>query len=251
MMRAVKFDKPGGADNLYIGQVPVPELRQKEVLIEVYSSAINRADTLQRQGRYPPPKGESDILGLEATGKISQKGPGCSDKWKIGDRVMALLAGGGNAEYVACHEDILMSVPSTMKFTEAAAIPEVWLTSYQLLHTIGQVKKGDTVLIHAGGSGIGTTATQLAVLAGATPIVTAGSAGVNLILDCIGESFYEQNINSIANEGRWVLYGLLGGGNVNGDIFSKMLRKRITVTGTTLRARSIELSPELHYELDL
>lgn len=276
-MRAVQFEV-GGPEKMKIAEVLIPALRQKEVLIKVYASAINRADTLQRKGFYPPPKGESDILGLEAVGIIEKLGENCSKKWSIGDRVMALLPGGGNAEFVACREECLMTVPRAMSFTKAAAIPEVWLTAYQLLHTVGKVKSGDYVLIHAGGSGVGTAATQLAVLAGAYPIVTAGSqekidsakslgavagfnykdgdfskdvkqftknVGANLILDCIGESFYDQNIESIADDGTWVVYGLMGGGNINGDLFSKLLRKRITMTGTTLRVRPIQYKESL------
>ncbi|CAC5395768.1 TP53I3 [Mytilus coruscus] len=296
-MRAVQF-QTGGLEKMKIGEVPIPVLRKKEILIKVYASAINRADTLQRKGAYPPPAGESDILGLEAVGTVDKLGPDCSQKWNIGDRVMALLAGGGNAEFVACREECLMPIPKKMSFTIAAAIPEVWLTAYQLLHTVGGVKAGDTVLIHAGGSGVGTAATQLSVLAKAKPLVTAGSiekidmakslgavagfnykegdfslgvkqytkdvgvnlildcigesfynqtsnVGVNLILDCIGESFYNQNIESIANDGTWVVYGLLGGGKINADLLSKLLRKRITITGTTLRVRPIEYKESL------
>ncbi|XP_076077200.1 quinone oxidoreductase PIG3-like isoform X2 [Mytilus galloprovincialis] len=276
-MRAVQF-QTGGPEKMKIGEVPIPDLRKKEILIKVYASAINRADTLQRKGAYPPPAGESDILGLEAVGTVDKLGPDCSQKWKIGDRVMALLAGGGNAEFVACREECLIPIPKKMSFTTAAAIPEVWLTAYQLLHTVGGVKSGDSVLIHAGGSGVGTAATQLSILANAKPIITAGStekinmakslgavagfnykegdfsvgvkqhtkdAGVNLILDCIGESFYNQNIESIANDGTWVVYGLLGGGKINADLLSKLLRKRITITGTTLRVRPIEYKESL------
>ncbi|KAK6168892.1 hypothetical protein SNE40_020054 [Patella caerulea] len=276
MMKAAQF-KAGGPDGLYIGEVPVPTPLEKEVLIKVVASAINRADTLQRKGLYPPPPGSSDILGLEAVGIVHQLGTGCT-RWNVGDPVMALLPGGGNAEYVTAHEDLLMKIPDSINFTAAAAIPEVWLTAFQLLHTIGKVTKGERVLIHGGGSGVGTALTQLVKLAGGIPIVTAGSLqklekakslgavagfnyktekfsdgvlaatsgkGVDIILDCVGGSFYEQNIEVIAMEGRWVIYGLMGGGSINGDILSKLLRKRITITGTTLRTRSIEYKREL------
>lgn len=272
MMKYVHY-KAGGAENLEIQTIDLPTLRHGEVLMKVFATAINRADILQRKGFYPPPQGESEILGLEASGTVEKLGPGCSQKWKQGDRIMALLAGGGYAEYVAVPEALLLPVPDGMTFTTAAGIPEVWLTAYQLMHFAGELKKGDTVLIHAGGSGVGTAAVQLSTLAGAKPIITAGSEakintakqlgalagfnykegdfsekvleytdgkGVDLILDCIGESFYEQNMQSIRTEGRWVLYGLLGGGNVNSDIFRKILNKRVRITGTTLRARSVE-----------
>lgn len=271
-MKYVHYEK-GGPVNLSIQTTKSPSLREREVLVKVFATAINRADTLQRKGLYPPPPGESTILGLEATGTIEKIGTDCTGSWKVGDRVMALLAGGGYAEYVAVPEDLLLPVPAEMKFTTAAGIPEVWLTAYQLMHLAGELKKGDTVLIHAGGSGVGTAAVQLCVLAGCKPIVTAGSEsklemaknlgavagfnykegdwsdkvlqytqgrGVDLILDCIGASYYEQNMKSIGMEGRWVLYGLLGGGTLNGDIFSQLLRKRVRITGTTLRARDLQ-----------
>ncbi|XP_061176281.1 quinone oxidoreductase PIG3-like [Saccostrea echinata] len=273
MMRAVTFE-PGGPEKLGIASVPIPQLREKEVLLKVYATAINRADTLQRKGLYPAPPGESDILGLEAVGVIEKLGPGCVKSWKTGDRVMALLPGGGNAEYVASREELLMPVPDNMKFTQAAAIPEVWLTAFQLLFTVGKLKKNDTVLIHAGGSGVGTAAVQLCRQYGARALVVAGTQekidfakslgaeegfnykeaefepkvlehtqgkGVDLILDCVGGSFFNQNINSIATEGTWVVYGLMGGSTVStGDHLAKILRKRITIIGSTLRARSVE-----------
>ncbi|XP_021356397.1 quinone oxidoreductase PIG3-like isoform X2 [Mizuhopecten yessoensis] len=278
MMNAVQFGSDGAASSMRIGKVPIPELRDHEVLIRVYATAINRADILQRKGRYAPPPGESEILGLEAVGTVETIGPNCVSRWSVGDRVMTLLAGGGNAEYVSGHEDLLMPIPAGLTFTKAAAIPEVWLTAFQLLHTVGKIQAEESVLIHAGGSGVGTAAVQLASLVGATPIVTAGSEtkiskakelgaaegfnykegdfgpsvlqatkgkGVDLILDCVGESFYDQNMQSIKTDGRWVLYGLLGGGNVNGDMLAKMLRKRISITGTTLRARSIQYKGDL------
>ncbi|XP_078322706.1 quinone oxidoreductase PIG3-like isoform X2 [Crassostrea virginica] len=278
MMKAVTFE-PGGPENLRIGSVAIPQLREKEVLLKVYATAINRADMLQRKGLYPPPTGESDILGLEAVGIVDRLGPGCVKSWKPGDKVMALLPGGGNAEYVASREELLMPLPSNMKFIEAAAIPEVWLTAFQLLFIVGKVKKGDTVLIHAGGSGVGTAAVQLCRQFGARALVVAGSQekidfakslgaeegfnykeaefepkvlaqtegkGVDLILDCVGGSFFDQNINSIATEGTWVIYGLMGGYTVNsGDHLAKILRKRITIVGSTLRARSIQYKESL------
>lgn len=271
-MKYVHYEK-GGPEKMSIKTTSVPSLREREVLVKVFATAINRADTLQRKGFYPPPPGESEILGLEAAGTIMTVGSDCTSSWKPGDRVMALLAGGGYAEYVAVPEDMLMRIPTQMNFTTAAGIPEVWLTAYQLMHIAGELEKGDTVLIHAGGSGVGTAAVQLCVLAGCKPIVTAGSEsklqmardlgavagfnykegdwsdkvleftqgkGVDLILDCIGASYYEQNMKSVCVDGRWVLYGLLGGGNISGDIMSQLLRKRVRITGTTLRARKLQ-----------
>ncbi|KAG2468713.1 QORX oxidoreductase, partial [Polypterus senegalus] len=171
-MLAVHFDSPGEAENLYIKEVARPEPSKGEVLIKVHASALNRADLLQRRGFYLPPPGASEILGLEAAGVLVSEGA----DWSVGDRVMALLSGGGNAEYATVPEDQLMAIPNQMTFIQAAAIPEAWLTAYQLLHFVAEVKKGETVLIHAGGSGVGTAAIQLCRLAGAVPVVTAGSA---------------------------------------------------------------------------
>ncbi|KAK7108611.1 quinone oxidoreductase PIG3-like [Littorina saxatilis] len=278
MMRAVQFREPGGPENLYIGEVERPVPGKGEVLIKVKATAINRADTLQRKGLYPVPAGVTDILGLEAAGEISEIGPGCNQRWKVGDRVMALLAGGGNAEYVSSPEGQVMPIPSTLDFPQAAAIPEVWVTAFQLLHAIGKVMAGETVLIHGGASGVGTAAIQLCVQAGARPLVTAGSAvklettrnlgavgnfnykeddvvaevmratngkGVNIVLDCVGGSMYETNINVLGMDGRWVVYGLMGGGNVNGDLLRKVLAKRLSITGTTLRSRSLQYKEQL------
>ncbi|ELT87242.1 hypothetical protein CAPTEDRAFT_163551 [Capitella teleta] len=276
MMQAAQYEI-GGPEKLSVGQVAIPSLREREVLIRVHATAINRAETLQRQGKYPPVPGESEILGLEAAGVVEKLGPGAS-KWKIGDRVMALLPGGGNAEFVAAFEDHLIPVPITLPFTQAAAIPEVWLTAYQLLHFVGKLKVGEKVLIHAGASGVGTAAVQLVKQAQAQPYVTAGSKekiqfaeelgaikgfnykegdfaakvlkatngdGVDLILDCVGASHWEQNIESLKAEGRWVLYGSLGGVNVEGPILGKILRKRISLIGSTLKARSTQYKTEL------
>ncbi|CAH3187506.1 unnamed protein product, partial [Porites lobata] len=269
---------PGGVENLYIGTVTKPKVEKTKVLIRAHYTAINRADTLQRRGLYPPPPGESDILGLEVAGVIEEIGEECAGKWTRGDHVMALLGGGGYAEYVAVDEALVMPVPDSFKLSDAAAIPEVWLTAYQLLHFLGKVKSGEVVLIHAGGSGVGTALVQLSKLAGARPFVTAGSEekikmaeslgaeggfnyktgnfsswvenvtngqGANVILDCVGSSFWEQNIKSLAVDGRWILYGLLGGSYVSGDLLRDILRKRASLIGTTLRSRSLSYKREL------
>ncbi|XP_076466810.1 quinone oxidoreductase PIG3-like [Babylonia areolata] len=278
MMKAAQIKEPGGPENLYLGQVPMPVPQPGEVLIKVKATAINRADTLQRKGLYPPPPGASPILGLEAAGVVVRLGPECSDRWSVGDRVMALLTGGGNAEYVACPEGQLMPVPSNLNFQQAAAIPEVWLTAFQLLHTIAKVQAGESVLIHGGASGVGTAATQLCLQAGAHPLVTAGTAaklqaarglgataafnykeddvaagvlkategkGVNIVLDCVGGSMYDTNVNALAMDGRWIVYGLMGGGNINADLLRKVLSKRLTITGTTMRTRSLAYKRDL------
>ncbi|TSO25148.1 Quinone oxidoreductase PIG3 [Bagarius yarrelli] len=189
-----------------------------------------------------------------------------------------LLSGGGYAQYVAVPEELLMPVPSHLTLYEAAAIPEAWLTAYQLLHLIARVKKGETVLIHAGASGVGTAAVQLARLSSAVPLVTAGSSdklkiaeklgaaagfnykegdfsenilqftegeGVDIILDCIGGSYWEKNLHSLAIDGRWVLYGVMGGQAVNGDLLGKLLFKRGYILSSLLRSRSLQYKAEL------
>ncbi|VTJ74486.1 Hypothetical predicted protein [Marmota monax] len=269
-MLAVYFDNPGGPENLYIKEVPKPIPGEGEVLLKVAVSALNRADLFQRQGQYHPPPGASSILGLEASGYVSELGPGCQGHWKIGDPAMALLPGGGQAQYVTVPEELLMSIPEGLTLHQAAAIPEVWLTSFQLLHLLGNVQAGETVLIHAGASAVGTAAIQLTRMAGAIPLVTAGSqkklqmaeklgaaagfnykeqdfceatlkftkgAGVNLILDCIGGSYWEKNVNCLALDGRWILYGLLGGEDVSGPLFSKLFYKRGSLITSRLRNR--------------
>uniref|UniRef100_A0A2K5UPG1 Tumor protein p53 inducible protein 3 n=1 Tax=Macaca fascicularis TaxID=9541 RepID=A0A2K5UPG1_MACFA len=269
-MLAVHFDKPGGPENLYVKEVAKPSPGEGEVLLKVAASALNRADLIQREGQYDPPPGASNILGLEASGHVAELGPGCHGHWKIGDAAMALLPGGGQAQYVTVPESLLMPIPEGLTLLQAAAIPEAWLTAFQLLHLVGNVQAGDYVLIHAGLSGVGTAAIQLTRMAGAIPLVTAGSqqklqmaeklgaaagfnykeedfseatlkftkgAGVNLILDCIGGSYWEKNVNCLALDGRWVLYGLLGGADINGPLLSKLLHKRGSLITSLLRSR--------------
>lgn len=278
-MKVVQQSGPGGPESLVVDPIYLrPEPKDKEILIEVAYSAVNRLDILQRKGSLPVPKNASPILGLEVTGTVYKLGPKCSGKWKEGDRVMALVNGGGYAEYATVNEDHVMAIPEDMSFKKAAAIPEVWLTAYQLLHMIAKVSRGDIVLIHAGGSGVGTAAVQLAAMAGAKPIVTAGSQekidkaiklgavaginykkeefdvkiyeltkgkGANIILDCIGSSYWAKNLEALAMDGKWVLYGLLGGPNVKGNILGGLLKKRATLSATTLRTRSDEYKADL------
>ena len=237
-------------------------------------TALNRADTLQRIGKYPIPPGESDIMGLECVGEVMTAGV----EYQKGSRVMSLLSAGGYAEYVAVDERLLMPIPAEMSDSEAACIPETWLTAYQLLHFVAGVKPGDKVLIHAGGSAVGIAAIQLTQAAGAEAYVTAGAdskiefakslgakagfnyktgewatqikeatggSGVNIILDPVGKSYTEQNAAAIALEGRWIVYGFMSGPSVDGPLLASILRKRIRIEGTTLRARSNEYKGEL------
>eukprot|EP00111_Clytia_hemisphaerica_P017693 TCONS_00052361-protein len=260
-MRAVRIKSFGDPSQLYIeDQEPIPQLASNhDVLLHVAATALNRADTLQRKGGYNPPKGASDILGLEASGVIEKIGSNVQG-FKEGDRVMALLAG--------------------MDYISAAAIPEVWLTAYQLLHKVSAIQPNERVLVHAAGSGVGTAAIQLIKgLPGTQVIATAGSAaklekakslgadvlvnykeekfservmdatnkqGVDIILDPVGGSNVDQNLASIAMDGRWVLYGLMGGPKASNDKFlALMLRKRVQLLSSTLRARSLDYKKDL------
>ncbi|KAK3538348.1 hypothetical protein QTP70_035217 [Hemibagrus guttatus] len=277
-MQAICCKEPGGPEKLYLGRVPKPKPKDGEVLIKISATALNRADLLQRKGLYSAPPGASEILGLEAAGVVTGFGPGLKGNFNLGDKVMALLSGGGYAQYVAVPEELLMPVPSHLTLYEAAAIPEAWLTAYQLLHFIARVKEGESVLIHAGASGVGTAAIQLARLFHAVPLVTAGSPdklkvaeklgaaagfnykdgdfsekilqftqgrGVDIILDCIGGSYWEKNVHSLAIDGRWVLYGVMGGKAVDGNLLGKLLFKRGHILSSLLRSRSLQYKAEL------
>ncbi|XP_012727790.2 quinone oxidoreductase PIG3 isoform X1 [Fundulus heteroclitus] len=278
MMQAVCVDVPGGPENLVLRSIPRPKPKDGEVLIKVHAAALNRADLLQRRGLYPPPAGESDIIGLEVAGTVDALGQRVKGNWKPDARVMALLCGGGYAEYVSVPEELLMPVPDNLTFSQAAAIPEAWLTAFQLLVFIAQVKEGEVVLVHAGASGVGTAAVQLARLFGAVPVVTAGSQeklrlaeklgaaagynykeesfaqgvhdftggkGANVILDCIGGCNWEKNVSSLAVDGRWVVYGTMGGRAVEGELLGKLLSKRGHLLCSLLRSRSLQYKADL------
>ncbi|MBS4210927.1 NAD(P)H-quinone oxidoreductase [Neobacillus rhizophilus] len=267
-MRAVLVNDKN--HDLYIGEVKDPIPNEGDLLIKVKATAINRADLLQRKGLYPPPPGESTIIGLEMSGVVEKVGPGVTG-WTEGDRVYALLPGGGYAEKVVIPADMGMRIPDEMTFEEAAAIPEAFLTSYLNMVVLGNLKAGDHVLIHAGASGVGTAAIQIAREIGAVSIVTAGSAekldrcvslganytvnykeedfsekvreitngkGVQLIMDFIGASYWEANVKSIGIDGRWILIGTLGGQALNSAHLGPFLQKRIQFIGSTLRSRS-------------
>ena len=277
-MQAVQQRGPGGPEVLYLDQTDLPELRPGEMMIRVEASAVNRADTLQRRGLYPPPPGTSHVLGLECAGRVVKVAEGSEGDWREGEEVMALLAGGGYAQYVAVAPGHLMRIPRGLDMVRAAAIPEVWLTAYQLLHLTAHLRPGERVLVHAGGSGVGTAAVQLVKLAGGRSFVTAGSnnkvatalslgaeaganyrtqdwreevakwtegRGVDIILDCIGSSYFSANLESLAMDGRWVVYGLMGGAELSGPVMAGLLRKRANILFTTLRARSDQYKTRL------
>jgi tumor protein p53-inducible protein 3 len=269
-MKAVLIDET--THELYLGQADEPVMSDSDLLVSVKATALNRADLLQRRGLYPPPKGASPILGLEMAGVVEQVGSQVTG-WRPGDRVCALLPGGGYAERVCIPAGMAIRIPDSFTFEEAAAIPEVFLTAYLNLFVLGGLKPKQTVLIHAGASGVGTAAIQLVREAGATSIVTAGSEekrnaclqlgasraidykagpfapmvkeategkGVDIILDFIGAPYWEQNLESLAVDGRLVIIGSMGGSKVTELDLSSLLRRRLQVIGTALRSKSPE-----------
>jgi putative PIG3 family NAD(P)H quinone oxidoreductase len=252
--------------NLAIGDVPRPSLGPDDLRIAVRATAVNRADLLQAAGHYPPPPGASEILGLECAGVVSEIGANVTG-WNVGDRVMALLPGGGYAEEVAVHAGSAMRVPDALSDTEAAAIPEVFLTAFLNLFMLARVREGETALIHGGGSGVGTAATTLLKLAGVRVLVTAGSAdkcarclehgadvainyrqedfvekarGANVILDHIGARYLPRDLEALAVDGRVVIIGSMGGQRSAEIDVTQVLMKRAQIIGSTLRARSVE-----------
>ena len=267
-MKAIVFDRPGDESVLKLGDAPDPVPGPSDLLIRVSHAALNRADLMQRQGLYPPPPGASPILGLECAGTVAAVG-GAVAGWRAGDRAMALLPGGGYAELAAVDHGSAMHVPDALSDAEAAALPEVFLTAYLNLFMLGGVKRGDSVLIHGGGSGVGTASIQLLKLAGARSIVTAGSdekceqclrfgadvainyksgpfapkvraaandRGVEIVLDSIGGAYLAQNLDALANGGRLVMIGLMRGARAEIDL-GQVLRRHLHLLGSTLRSR--------------
>jgi putative PIG3 family NAD(P)H quinone oxidoreductase len=270
-MHAVVITEPGGPEVLQWTEVEDPVPGAGEVLVDIVASAVNRADLMQRQGLYPPPPGAPPYPGLECSGTIAATGPGVTE-WKPGDEVCALLAGGGYAEKVAVPAGQLLPAPQAVSLTEAAAFPETVCTVYSNVFLGARLRPGETLLVHGGASGIGTTAIQLAKNAGATVAVTAGSPeklgacrelgaditinyrdedfvqsimdatggrGADVILDIMGAAYLAKNVDALAADGRIANIGLQGGGKAELDL-SKLMRKRGTVMATTLRARPRE-----------
>jgi putative PIG3 family NAD(P)H quinone oxidoreductase len=267
-MRAVEISEPGGPDVLRVVEREVPRLNAGEVLVRVSAAGVNRPDIMQRLGKYPPPPGASDIPGLEIAGTIALVGT--SSSVQIGDHVCALVSGGGYAEYCAVPQQQCLPIPRGVSDVEAAAIPETFFTVWTNLFDRGSLRQGEVALIHGGTSGIGTTAIQLARARGASAIATAGSdekcaacvklgathainyhtedfvsavreitggAGVDVVLDIVGGDYLPRNIDCLRLNGRLVQIGLMGGPRASLNL-TPVLHKRLTIVGSTLRART-------------
>jgi NADPH2:quinone reductase len=269
-MRAIEIKQPGGPEVLVPTRRPLPKPGPDEVVIKVAAAGVNRPDVLQRQGGYNPPPGASDLPGLEVAGEIVAVGPD-TKRWKVGDRVVALVAGGGYAEYCVAPGPQCLPVPGSLDLVHAAAIPETFFTVWTNVFERGRLQAGETVLIHGGSSGIGTTAIQLAKAFGATVYATAGTAekcaaceklgaakavnyrnedfvaavqqatggtGVHVILDMVGGEYVQRNMTALRTDGRLVQIAFLKGSKTEVDL-NPLMRKRLTFTGSTLRPRSI------------
>ena len=271
-MRAIRIAEPGGPDVLRMGEVPRPEPGPSEIRVRVRAAGVNRAEILQRRGLYPAPPGwPADVPGLEFAGEVEAVGERVTER-AVGDRVMGLVGGGGYAEYVVVHEREAIRLPEPLSWEEAAAIPEVFVTAHDALFTRGRLSLGEWVLIHAVGSGVGTAALQLARAAGAKTLGTSrtewkldrarelglelaiqagaedfadavldatGGRGADLILDLVGGGYLPRNLASLATLGRIVVVGLTAGAFAEIDL-GVVLRKRITMVGTSLRSRPLE-----------
>lgn len=269
-MRAVTLQGFGGPEVLTVSDMPTPTPGPDQVLVRVRATALNRADTLQRKGFYPPPPGESDVLGLELAGEVEAWGPGVQG-FRKGQRVFGLVGGGGYAQYALIDAQMAMTMPEGWSFEQAAAVPEVYFTANETIFVLGELKKGEAVLIHAGGSGVGTAGIQMAHLIGATVYVTAGSqdkidrckalgadaginykthdfaeeikrlthgAGVDVVEDFLGASYLARNMAVLKNGGRLILVALMGGAKVEVDL-AVLQRKRLKVIGSVMRSRSL------------
>ncbi|RME94349.1 MAG: NAD(P)H-quinone oxidoreductase, partial [Alphaproteobacteria bacterium] len=260
-MKVIRITEPGGPEVLQLAEAPLPSPGEAEYLVKVAAAGVNRPDVLQRTGVYPPPKGASEIPGLEVSGEIIAAGPATS-RYKVGDRVCALVTGGGYAEYCVVNEAATLPVPEGLSMEEAAALPETFFTVWHNVFERGQLKEGEWFLVHGGSSGIGTTAIQLARAFGAKVLTTAGSAekcaaceklgalrainyreedfvevvkevsgghGADVILDMVGGSYIERNFSAAALDGRIVQIAFLGGPKAEVN-FMRLMLKRLTYT---------------------
>jgi NADPH:quinone reductase len=281
-MRAIELTGFGGTEVLKTGEVEVPRPSDGEVLIRVAAAGVNRADLLQRQGHYPPPPGASEILGLEVAGEIVALGTRVGERWKIGDKVCALLPGGGYAEYCVAHGGCCLPVPQNLDITAAAALPEAAFTVWANLFEPRRIRSGERFLMQGGTSGIGTFAIQAAKAIGAAVAATAGSPekcafllelgcerafcyheedwetgvldwsggnGVDVVLDMVGGDYFAKHIRVLARDGRLVHIATTAGNKVELDLRAVMA-KRLTVTGSTLRSRSQDEKTDLRNGLE-
>lgn len=275
-MKAVEISKPGGPEVLKLVERPMPEAKAGEVVIKVAAAGVNRPDVFQRAGSYPPPPGASDLPGLEVAGEIVS-GDAAAGGFAVGDKVCALVAGGGYAEYCVVSALHCLPIPKGLSEIEAAGLPETYFTVWSNVFERGRLSKGETLLVHGGASGIGTTAVQLATAMGNDVYATVGSderaraveklgalkginyrsqdyveeikaltgdKGVDVVLDMVAGDYINRDIQCLADEGRIVIIALLGGPKGTVD-FSQLLRRRLTVTGSTLRPRSVEFKGEI------
>jgi len=271
-MKAIIITRPGGPEVLEVQERPKPEAGVGQIRVRVHSSALNRADLMQREGNYPVPPGvPADIAGMEYAGEVDALGPS-TNLWKVGDRVMGIIGGAGHAEFLCVHEREAIPIPRGLSWEEAAAIPEAFLTAYDALFRQLDLRMGETVLIHAVASGVGTAGLQLARAGGAKVAGTSRSAGklerarelgldvavdaskgnwvetisatiggekVHVIMDLVGGSYLDGNLRVLAHRGRMILVGLTAGSRAELDM-GMILRKRLKMIGTVLRARSLE-----------
>jgi NADPH2:quinone reductase len=269
-MRAIVLESYGGPEVLQVREVPDPEPGPEEVVVAVVATALNRADLLQRRGHYPGPPMAHEIPGMELAGRVVAAGGRVRD-WRAGDEVMGIVGGGADAELIAVHERQLVRVPDAMAVADAAAIPEVFITAFDALVVQGGLTSGRTALVHAGGSGVGTAAIQIAKAIGASVVVTASAAkldatralgadaavdyrsedfvdaarrvsrglGVDVVLDVVGGDYVDRNIDALAVGGRILQVGTMAGGSTPVSI-GKLLPKRAAIIGTVLRGRPVE-----------
>lgn len=269
-MKAVLMKNFGDVDVLQLGETEKPNINDQQLLVRVHATAMNRADILQRKGFYPPPKGESELLGLEIAGEVVAVGEKV-ENFSLGDRVFGLVPGGGYAEYCVLEPALAMPIPDDWDYTYAAAIPEVFLTGHETLFHLGELKANETVLIHAGGSGVGTAGVQMAHLAGAIVYITAGSEqkingaielgataginyktedfvekmlefteqhGVDVIQDFIGADYFAKNLSLLKAGGRLIQVALMSGRKAEIDL-AKVLKQRLQIKGSVMRSRSL------------
>jgi NADPH2:quinone reductase len=280
-MTAIEITEPGGPEVLRATRRPVPDPARGEVLIQVEAAGVNRPDVMQRRGQYPPPPGASDIPGLEIAGTIVRVGPSVT-RWRVGDRVCALVAGGGYAEYCIAPAPQCLPIPANLDAVSAAAIPETFFTVWTNVFQRGALKPGERLLVHGGTSGIGTTAIQLAHALESIVYATAGTdakcaacrrlgaaaainyreadfvqavrretnnSGVDVVLDIMGGDYFPRNLECLAVNGRLVQIGLLGGARSAVDL-RRVMQSRLTITGSTLRTRTVEEKGALAGEVE-